>query len=665
MKKVLSIFILLFFTIHTSAQIGRNLLNFEENKNNILKDSNFTPVDNTQKNDSINFKHKLSYQKSDSIPSIDKYIIFDINDNKTFVDTTLSIKKHFEHNLFKKDISGFLPFANDGRGGIFLDYTQKKQNLLPIIGHQVRQIIFLKTEDINYYNVPTAWSRLQFQTAIQQGQQLDAFITLNLNEKLNVFTGYRGLRSLGAYINELASIGNFRIGGSYANKSNSYKLFTHIVMQDQFLQENGGITEHELYNNRETNREQLDVRLRDAETTLDNKRVFLSQQYALINKKNNQLIISQKMIYNYWKNLYSQKTIFSQNLNQSYFGDYFAGIHDKTRLKTFDNQIGISVNNSNLGQFTAFAHTFTYNYYFESITFNTNQNIIPAHLKNTILSLGGSYLLKTKPLNIDLFAQQSITFNKDNISNLKATTNIKIGSTLNVIASYDFTSTLPNFNARLHQSNFVKYNWYNVFNNEKTHKLSMDIFSIWANIKAEYQLINDKIFFSNDATNQPNQLITTPKQHSDLINYFSLSATKDWKWSKYGMENIVKFQQVAQGSQIINVPTLFTRNTFYYSNYFFNKALFLQTGITARFFTKYYADGYNPVLGEYYVQNQTKIGNYPIIDLFVNGKIKTANLFLGIENINSIIGKSNHYTAPNYPYKDFTIRFGIKWDFFN
>lgn len=654
------------FIFSTNAQINRSMQNISHKKQNILRDSSQNTT--TQNVDSVGLRRFSNAKKLDSIPPIDKYKIFDIKENHTIVDTTLTVKKYFEHNLFKKDLAGFIPFANDGRGGTFADYWLKNEGLFPTLGMATRQITFLKTDDIYYYNVPTPWTRLNFQSGIKQGQQLDAFITLNITEKLNVFTGYTGLRSLGAYINELTSVGNFRIGGSYFSKNNTYKLFSHIVVQDQFLQENGGITEPILYQDRETNREQLDVRLRDASTTLDNTRLYLNHQYAFINKENNKVILSQKIEYNYWKNLYKQPTAFSYNLNESYFGEIFSGIYDKSKLKTLENQVDLSINNSTLGKLTAFVNTYTYNYFFNSQMIGKDNQVIPSRLNNTILSLGGSYLLKTKPLDIDITAQQSIS--KDNISSLSATTHVKPLEKVDVNASYQFMSKLPNFTSQMYQSNLVSYNWHNAFNNEKIHKLQFDIVSPWLELEAKYQLIHDKVYFSNDATtldsyNQYNQLITTPKQHTKLINYFAIAATKKWQWKKYSMENLVKFQQVAQSQDIVNVPTIFTRNTFYYSDYFFKKALYLQAGINVRYFTKYHADGYNPVIGDYYVQNISKIGNYPIVDLFVNGKIQTAKLFVGIENLNSIIGKSNHYTAPTYPYKDITFRFGISWDFFN
>ena len=90
----------------------------------------------------------------------------------------------------------------------------------------------------------------------------------------------------------------------------------------------------------------------------------------------------------------------------------------------------------------------------------------------------------------------------------------------------------------------------------------------------------------------------------------------------------------------------------------------LQTGFTLNYFTQYYANDYNPLLGEFYVQNETKIGDFPMLDFFVNARIRQTRLFLKAEHFNSAMTGFNFYSAPNYPYRDFMIRFGLVWNFF-
>ena len=54
------------------------------------------------------------------------------------------------------------------------------------------------------------------------------------------------------------------------------------------------------------------------------------------------------------------------------------------------------------------------------------------------------------------------------------------------------------------------------------------------------------------------------------------------------------------------------RNTIMFSNQIvFNNSLFIQTGLTFNYFTKFFADYYNPLLSEFVTQNYKEIGDYP------------------------------------------------------
>ena len=69
-------------------------------------------------------------------------------------------------------------------------------------------------------------------------------------------------------------------------------------------------------------------------------------------------------------------------------------------------------------------------------------------------------------------------------------------------------------------------------------------------------------------------------------------------------------------------------------------------------------------VAEFYVQNTTEVGDFPRIDFFINAKIRQTRLFLKAEHLNSSFTGYNFYSAPNYPYRDFIVRFGIVWNFF-
>ena len=220
----------------------------------------------------------------------------------------------------------------------------------------------------------------------------------------------------------------------------------------------------------------------------------------------------------------------------------------------------------------------------------------------------------------------------------------------------------PNFNMLLFQSDYLTYNWDNssTFKNVQTQNLAFEVSSQkYANAAIEYTTINNYTYFSKDTNDH-----VKPFQSPNTVNYMKLKVSKEFHFGKFGLDNTVLYQNVVNGEDVLNVPQLLTRNTLYFGDHLFKKALFLQAGITFNYFTDYTMDAYDPLLGEFYVQNQTSLGNFPRLDFFINAKVRQTRIFLKAEHFNSAFTGYNYFAAPNNPYRDFTIRFGLVWNFF-
>ena len=106
-------------------------------------------------------------------------------------------------------------------------------------------------------------------------------------------------------------------------------------------------------------------------------------------------------------------------------------------------------------------------------------------------------------------------------------------------------------------------------------------------------------------------------------------------------------------------------NTLYFADHVFKgDPMYLQTGFTLKYFTKFNAGAYNPVLSEFVLQTSEEIGNFPIVDFFANAQIQRTRLYFKVENFTSSFTGRKYYAAPSYPYRDLTVRFGLVWNFF-
>jgi len=593
-------------------------------------------------------------------PPINLYKIYTLQKDTTFVDTTLTIQKEYKYNLLRKDIFGLIAFANEGHTYNTLDFNYSNKSIFPNMGFTAKHFNYLEANDIKYYNVPTPLSDLYFKTVMTQGQSLDAFLTVNTKPNLNFSIAYKGLRSIGKYINNITSSGNFRFTTSYFTKDERYFLNAHFTGQDISNQENGGITDISLFETSEppfNNRERLDVYFRDATSLLKGHRFFIDHYYKLNKNNPNNLVIFHQFNHEYKFFEFTQSTLSER------FGDsYSSRINNKTRYNHLYNKVGTAFTTKKYGDVSVFLEDNAFNYYYSNVIYDEFGNIqVPNALNDRITSLGGNYSYNINKLKINASVTNSIT--DQNISAIEANLQYKINEDYQFGFQYRKLNTIPNLNFSLYQSSYVEYNWANNFKTEKRNQFQAEAKTKWLNLEVNYTVLNDYLFFANE-TNDIADLQVKPFQYANTINYLSVKASKEIRVGKFALDNTILYQAVDQADNVLNVPQIVTRNTLYFTDYVFKNAMEIQTGIIFNYFTEYYANDYNPLLGEFYVQNETKIGNFPMFDFFINAKVKQTRIFLKAEHFNSSFTGYNFYSAPNYPYRDFLVRFGLVWNFF-
>lgn len=598
-------------------------------------------------------------------PPIELYKAISYDRDTTYVDTTLSIQKEYAYNFLRTDDFELLPFANVGQTYNTLAYDFSRNNFKPLFVAQSHHFNYDKIEDISYYNVPTPLTELYFKTAFEQGQQLDAFLTVNTSEQFNFSISYKGVRSLGQYQQSLTSTGNFRFTSNYQTKNKRYKIRGHFVAQDLLNQENGGLldTSIPLFVDNEgdfSDRARLDVNFENAENKLEGLRFYGDHEYELVSKRDsvgyNVLSIGNRLSYEDTFYEYRQAAPFS-GFGASYEA---ADLKKETTLEDFNAQGYARLDNSLLGTIGAFVGYTNYNYGYNSVLIFDEERI-PNRLKGSIVQFGANYKKQYKGFQLEGEGAVNIAGDFDG-NYLKGAASFSFNETNRVKASASIHSAAPNFNFLLFQSDYVNYNWNTNFNNVKTQELKFELTSkTLLDASLTYTGIDDFTYFIV----QPNDSTPTPQQFNERVDYIKIKAEKEFRYKKFALMNTVLFQQAITGSEVLNVPEIVTRQSVYYQDEWFKKAAFIQTGVTFKYFTAYNMNSYDPVLAEFYVQNDQKLGGFPLVDIFFNAKIRQTRIYFKYEHVNQLFNSTNsHFSAPGYPYRDATIRFGLVWNFF-
>jgi len=655
MKKFIFLCVIIGFSWHTQAQVRKSI-----NRSGSIRSGRFNELD-TISDKFIDVKILGKTKFTD-------YKIISYSNDTTYIDTTLTIEKDYKHSFNLKDNFEYMPFENMGQTGTKLGYNFDDIDKYPLLGATAKLFDFLSVKDINYYSVPTPTSIFTYKTGFQQGQMLNSFLTMNTSKRLNFSIAYKGLRSLGTYRNELSSHGQVKFTINYRTKNDKYSIRGHMVNQDLTNDENGGLKTSEipLFENNNpqfTQRGRLDVNLNDAVSVLRTNRYYFEQDYKLwqrkdsVSKRKSYLRLGH--VYNYQLSHYE----FNQgSATTSIFGTATGNINDKLILKKIYNKVFVGLKAPIvLGEITVNLENYHYDYgYTKDTTVLTTT--YANQLKGNSVAFGGTWKAQLKHFYLNADASNILTGPLSG-NRLKADAILKKDSVYSLMIGIIATSKSPNFNFLLYRSAYDNYNWENNFKNERFKNIHVKIKTHkYGEIEAQFTNITNYTYFGlPDATTGQ----TKPEQSNNKVSYFKIKAHKEFKKGKFGLDNTFMFNNVSSGSDVFRVPTWSTRNTLYYEAFMFKgKPLFLQTGITFRYFNKFYANDFNPLLNEFSLQNKTKIGGFPIMDFFINAQIQRTRIFFKVEHFNASFTGYNYFSAPNYPYRDLSIRFGLVWNFF-
>jgi len=622
-----------------------------------------------EKNDNYNYNQRdsISYDNHGEITvELDgethytDYKIITYSQDTLIIDTTLTMKKDYVFNYMRKDDFELMPFSNQGQTYNNLGYDFSATSFIPKMGMKAKFYNFKRVEDIKYYQVPTPTTEIMWRSGMEQGQALDAFVTMNKSPQFNFSFAFNGIRSLGKYRETLASHGNFRITSSYNTKKKRYYIRGHFASHKIKNEESGGLTQQSITlfesgDSDYTDRGRLDVNFTDAQNVLRGKRYHLEHDFKFFKVKDSvsdptNLKIGHVFSYETKHYKYTQTA-------DATFGDFYdKNINDDTGLKTMSNTIFLDIDSPFvLGNLRAKTNYYNYNHYFNGQV-NLSNQIIDPQLKGNALSIGAEWNANVKNFYLKADISSIIVGNLEG-NNFSAEATYQTDSIFSVTGKLALISKNPDFNYVHFQSDYVDYNWQNTnFKNEQTRNLAIEFNSEkWLNASASITRIENFMYFDSSAK---------PQQANEVVDYLKVKVHKAFTYKKFTLDNTVMYQNIANGDDYLRVPKFVTRNSLYYSNYLFkNKPLLLNTGITFKYFTEYQMNAYNPVLSEFYLQDNS-FGGFPVFDFFLNAQVRRTRFFFKLENITSSFTGRDYYSAPLHPYRDFTVRFGLVWNFF-
>ena len=172
----------------------------------------------------------------------------------------------------------------------------------------------------------------------------------------------------------------------------------------------------------------------------------------------------------------------------------------------------------------------------------------------------------------------------------------------------------------------------------------------------QYHLLNNFIYYDT---------LATPQQFGGAMSILQLTLSQDLQFRAFHLDNVVTFQTTTES--VLRLPSFYSKHSLYYIGRWFKKALNIRLGVDVRMNNTYFANTYNPLIGQFHLQEKNEVDFYPVLDAVVSIKVKQFRFFFKWENFTRWRKPFNekYYQVANYPVLDKSIRFGLAWRFSN
>ena len=597
---------------------------------------------------------------------------WELSEDRSFVkliniDTTLS-EFHNYNPVYQNDISSAF-LGNIGLAGISHVF-RKSYNYPDFILFRGYENYFHDARSSSFYNTKRPYTRIMYSgggSDDNSGQNIKLIHTQNINKYLNVGIKYDLISSSGHYNRQSVKNNSFSFFLTY--RKSKYLLYSAFSTNKFKIEENGGLKDDEdLSGNYSYST--LPVNLDGAKSLLKNTNFSITQEYLLgpeiIREPEDSLSID-SIIYPPYNNSSELKLVHDLYYNTSY--------------RIFDDQ------NPQSGFFRNIY--FDEQYTFDSVKYRNIINTLQLVKENDLLgikSLGGKVLLGSRflktyfyqkdtsfwdnyfsmslfdrsdtKINWDIFSKYYFSGYKAGDYNIRFNISARLaGLSDNNIAGIKTSIIRKRADYLLSEYSSNNFCWINSFSKEVFSDLELYYTNEYRKFYAglSYTSVKNFVFFDS---------LALPDQYEGTVNVVSVNMKKNFKSGKWTFNNELVLQYT-ENEDVIRIPVLSTYNQISREGSLFKGSLDTRIGLRIHYNTGFYAYSYMPATGQFYLQDEKMLGNYPYLDIFLNLKVKRTRFFLIYEHFNSWFMKNNYFHVLHYPMKSAFFKFGLSWSFYD
>ena len=526
----------------------------------------------------------------------------------------------------------------------------------------------MNIQNATFYNTKTPYSYLDYNsggTTYRKEDHIKFLFTANANKKLNFGTTLDYIHAVGEYNDQAARRFSGSLFGSYQGRH--YSATGLVATNNLSNYENGGVTSVSDITSPTGVATAVIPTNFTGYSNYKETQFFYNHQYSIgIERPFRVNADSVRMDYvpvtrfahtikydDVRKRYYENDTITKPFYANTYLP--FSQTNDTSALKTLTNRFSVSMEEE-FNKWMQFGLTAFIENEYQNYTFNNDSLINKMSKSSTkvggILSKQRGQLFKYNILG-------ELTFLGYKAGDFRLEGNIggffKLwNDSVSLVANGFIRNDKPSYFLEHYQSNHFR--WDNDFANiYRTHvggTFSIPTRKFSLNVSVEN--ITKYIYFNSEVL---------PDQYSGNIQVVAANLKQDFHFGKFTLENNIVYQLSSQPT-VLPLPDFTLYHNLYFDDLWFH-VLGMQLGVNVRYHTSYYAPSYMPATGQFYTQSTTKIGNYFVVNPYLNFHLKRTRFFLEYYHVNQKFMNEAYFSMPNYPINPAVVKMGVSWNFYD
>ncbi len=584
--------------------------------------------------------------------------------------------------------SGFLgPLGSPIFSKIFFDQPEKSHFLFSDAYFPYNR----EPKNHVFFNTAIPYSRLTYQRGgggLRNEEHFKALFTLNANRHLNFGLDGGIIMSKGFYNSQSVKHSTWNFHGNYLSDRIEAHLLASTSQVTNF--ENGGITDEAIgfitrpdtMTARFTSR---DIPIRHTQTwnRVKSDHLMLTARYNVGYRKKTfegdsvavqkeefvpvaSMSVSSRFnrrhrrFLSYDTSFVDVDGVQMQRIDQFYKNRYYdGGVDDSVSYTSFKNSVALSLREG-FKPWVKFGLTAFLQHEVRNFTMiNEKDKTGRLHYRENAVTIGG-VLDKQQGEHLRFNIQADLGLIGANLGEFRAMGTVETGID---IAGKRTTLTgeayLKNLKPKYFEQNYhSKYFWWdNDFGDTRRVYVGGKLFIPFTNTMLRVGVENIQNYIYIDKDKQVTQT-------GDNIQVLSAGIDQKIQFGIFHWDNQLVYQ-TSSNQEAIPLPQLSVYSNIYLKTRIISDFM-LQFGLDAHYHTRYFAPGYEPALLQFYNQQETKVGNYPIATIYANMRLKRTRFFVMMYNVAPYVWKpSEYFSLPGYPVNPSVIKLGLVWDLHN